>query len=294
MSAADSGGKRMLGVLGAGTMGVGLAALAVGRGQRVVLVESDDGQRAAAPGRVRGQLRTAQLLGALPREQEPGELLVTADLDELGAIDPAAGAVVESVTERADLKGDVLAAASAAAKDGTLITTNTSAIPVGELAAAVTDPAWLVGTHFMNPPYLVEAVEVVRGPDTGEEAMTAVHALLASLGRRAVVVGDGPGFVSNRILMRMINDAARMVGEGRAEPAALDEVFTDCLGHRMGPLATADLIGLDNVVDTLVVLHERTGDDAYRPCGPLLTAVGDGRLGRKSGEGFHSYGGVRA
>jgi len=192
------------------------------------------------------------------------------------------------------VKADVLAAASAATKGGTLFATNTSAIPVGELAAAVTDPAWLVGTHFMNPPYLVEAVEVVRGPDTSDEAMTAVHAMLAVLGRHAIVVGDGPGFVSNRILMRMINDAARMVAEGRAGPDALDEVFTGCLGHRMGPLATADLIGLDNVVDTLGVLHERTGDEAYRPCAPLLTAVREGRLGRKSGEGFHSYGGVQA
>jgi methoxymalonate biosynthesis protein len=145
----------------------------------------------------------------------------------------------------------------------------------------------------MNPPYLVRGVEVVRGPDTGDAAMAAVRSLLTALGQHAVVVGDGPGFVSNRILMRMINDAARMVAEGRAGPAELDEVFTACLGHRMGPLATADLIGLDNVADTLVVLLDRTGDEAYRPCEPLLTAVREGRLGRKTGEGFHTYGGVQ-
>ncbi|GAA0940673.1 hypothetical protein GCM10009558_055090 [Virgisporangium aurantiacum] len=212
------------------------------------------------------------------------------------AADPAgvaaAAAVVESVTENPALKADLLATVSALVAPDTLITTNTSAIPVGELAAAVRQPAWLVGTHFMNPPYLIRGVEVVRGPDTGDAAMAAVVDLLAALGREPVVVGDGPGFVSNRILMRMINDAARLTEEGRATPEAVDAVFTGCLGHRMGPLATADLIGLDNVVDTLHVLLERTRDEAYRPCATLTGAVAAGRLGRKTGHGIHDYGGT--
>jgi methoxymalonate biosynthesis protein len=274
-------------VLGAGVMGVGIAALAIGRGLPVLLVDADPAQRDAARRRVQGQLRTARLLGALPRDTVPGELRVSADIAEVAD----ATVVVESVTERAPVKAAVIAAASAAAPPGTLLTTNTSAIPVRELVAATRHPEWFAGTHFMNPPYLISAVEVVPGPATSDDAMAALHGLLAALDRTAVVVGDGPGFVSNRILMRLINDAARLVAEGRAGPREVDEVFTGCLGHRMGPLATADMIGLDNVVDTLTVLGERTGDEGYRPGEYLLAAVREGRLGRKSGRGFHDYGG---
>jgi methoxymalonate biosynthesis protein len=277
-----------LAVLGAGTMGVGLAALATGSGLPVLLVETDDNRRAAAAGAVRAQVRTARMLGKLPRDGVTGALTVAADPAGVAA----AAAVVESVTENPALKADLLATVSALVAPDTLITTNTSAIPVGELAAAVKQPAWLVGTHFMNPPYLITGVEVVRGPDTGDAAMAAVADLLAALGREPVVVGDGPGFVSNRILMRMINDAARLTEEGRATPDAVDAVFTGCLGHRMGPLATADLIGLDNVVDTLNVLLDRTHDEAYRPCATLTGAVAAGRLGRKTGHGIHDYGGT--
>jgi methoxymalonate biosynthesis protein len=278
-----------LAIIGAGVMGVGLAVLATGRGLPVVLVEADPEQRAAAEGRVRGQLRTAQLLGALPRDAAPGPLRITGDIDAVAE----ATAVIESVPERASVKAEVLAAASAAAPAGTLLTTNTSAIPVAELAASTKRPDWFVGTHFMNPPYLIRLVETVRGPATSDAAMAAVHALLAALDRDAVLVGDGPGFVSNRVLMKMINQAAGLVGAGRAGAAEVDLVFTGCLGHRMGPLATADVIGLDNVVDTLTVLYERTGDDGYRAGEPLLAAVREGRLGRKSGHGFHRYGDVR-
>ena len=149
-----------------------------------------------------------------------------------------------------ELKLRVLAEVSAAVRPGTLLTSNTSAIPIGELAGALARPEELVGTHFMNPPYLIRTVEVVRGPATGDAALKGVLGLLESLDCRALVVGDGPGFVSNRILMLMINNAARLVDEGRAGAAEVDAVFTGCLGHRTGPLATADLIGLDNVVDT--------------------------------------------
>lgn len=277
-----------LAVIGAGVMGVGVAALAVSRGLPVLLVEADPVQRESADARLRGQLRTAQLFGALPADGEPGSMRVAADIGEVAD----ATVVVESVTERAEVKAEVLGAVSAATPAGTLLATTTSAIPVAELAGATRHPERLVGTHFMNPPYLIRTVEVVRSRFTSDEAMAAVDKLLAALDRQPVVVGDGPGFVANRILMRMINDAARLVTEGRATPAALDQVFTGCLGHRMGPLATADVIGLDNVVDTLLVLHERTGDEAYRPCELLLSLVREGRFGRKSGHGFHEYGGV--
>jgi methoxymalonate biosynthesis protein len=277
-------------VIGAGVMGVGVAALAVSRGLPVLLVDADAAQRETAGARLRGQLRTARLLGAVPADGEPGSMRVAADVGEVAD----ATVVIESVPERAGVKAEVLGAASAVTPAGTLLATTTSAIPVGELSGAVRYPERFVGLHFMNPPYLIRTVEVVRGKSTSDDAMVAVDRLLAALDRQPVVVGDGPGFVANRILMRMINDAARLVAEGRATPQAVDQVFTGCLGHRMGPLATADVIGLDNVADTLVVLHERTGDDGYRPCDLLLDAVRAGRLGRRSGRGFHEYGGVPA
>jgi methoxymalonate biosynthesis protein len=277
-----------IGVLGAGVMGTGIATLAVGRGLSVVLVDVDSGTLAAARAQVYRQLRLARLIGALPAGGPTGELATgTAVADVADAT-----AVVESVTERAELKATVLAAASAAVRPGTLLVSNTSAIPIDELADATARPEELVGIHFMNPPYLIRTVEVIRGPRSGDAAMDAAASLLTALDRDGVVVGDGPGFVINRILQRMINEAARIVHEGRATPETVDAVFTGCLGHSTGPLATADLIGLDNVVDSLHVLHERTGDEGYRPSDLLVEKVRDGHLGRKAGRGFFEHEGA--
>lgn len=284
----DSGTEIRLAVLGAGVMGTAIATLAVGRGLPVTLVDPDPSKVDGAAGSVRQQLRLAQLMGKLPRTAPAGELTVTSTPDVSGAT-----AVVEAVTELAELKAEVLAEVSASVAPGTLLVTNTSAIPVDELATATTRPADLLGMHFMNPPYLIRTVEVIRGPRTGEAALAAATELLAALDMTGVVVGDGPGFVINRILQRMINEAARIVEEGLATPEQVDELFRGCLGHETGPLATADLIGLDNVVDSLRVLHERTGDEGYRPCAALEAKVASGDHGRKTGQGFFEHGGVR-
>ncbi|WP_027945622.1 3-hydroxyacyl-CoA dehydrogenase family protein [Amycolatopsis taiwanensis] len=281
--------EHRLAVLGAGVMGTAIATLAVGHGVPVTLVEVDPGRRGAARANVAQQLRMAKLMGHLPRTVTEGELTTTESIADIRN----ATAVVESVTELAELKAKVLADVSTVVGRGTLIASNTSAIPIDELAGAVAEPADLVGIHFMNPPYLIKAVEVIRGPRSSDEAMAATAGLLTALGRAPVVVGDGPGFVINRVLQRMINEAARIVEDGLATPEAVDALFTGCLGHRTGPLATADLIGLDNVVDSLRVLHERTGDDGYRPCALLETKVRDGEHGRKSGRGFFEHGGLR-
>jgi methoxymalonate biosynthesis protein len=281
--------EHRLAVLGAGVMGTAIATLAVGHGVPVTLVETDADRLAGAAGKVTRQLRFARMMGHLPRTAPDGELTVVESVVDVAEVT----AVVESVTELAELKATVLAEVSTVVRPGTLIASNTSAIPIDELAGSVTHPADLVGIHFMNPPYLIKAVEVIRGPRTGDEAMAAATGLLTALGREAVVVGDGPGFVINRVLQRMINEAARIVEEGVATPEAVDALFTGCLGHRTGPLATGDLIGLDNVVDSLRVLHDRTGDDGYRPCALLEAKVRDGEHGRKSGRGFFDHGGVR-
>jgi methoxymalonate biosynthesis protein len=285
----SSNGAERLGVVGAGTMGSAIAALAIGYGLPVTLIDADDTVIASAPATVRGHVRMGQLMGRLPRTGEPAPLTTTTAVAELAGCT----AVVEAVTERADIKAKVLAEVSAAVAPGTLLISNTSAIPIDEQAAWVSDPAQLVGIHFMNPPYLIETAELIRGPRSGESAVAAASALLERLGRRGVVVGDGPGFVINRILQRMINEAARIVAEGIASPEAVDEVFRGCLGHTTGPLATADLIGLDNVVDSLTVLWERTGDAGYEPCPLLRAKVSANDLGRKTGRGFFEYGGTR-
>ncbi|MFJ4961972.1 putative 3-hydroxybutyryl-CoA dehydrogenase [Streptomyces sp. ADI96-02] len=284
-----------LAVLGAGVMGSGIAALAVGHGIAVWLIDLDRRRLDEAPARIGHQVRTARLLGALPDGAVPGALVTGLSLAGLMAAgDAVPTAVIEAVTEHPDAKAKVLAEVCALVPPGTPIISNTSAIPVDELALATTRPADLVGAHFMNPPCLIRTVEVIRGTQTGEAALAALRALLAVLRRQAIVVEDAPGFVTSRILHPMINDAVRVVASGTASADAVDRLMQGCLGHPTGPLRTADLIGLDNLVDSLWVLHGRTGDEGCRPCDLLLEMVRAGRLGRKSGRGFYEYEGEPA
>lgn len=273
-------------VVGAGTMGGGIATLVLGHGIPVVLVDLDTATLAAAEARIGGQLRHAQLLAALPGDRAAGTLRTTTAIADVAG----AAAVVEAVTEHPGRKREVLAGVAAVVPPGTPLISNTSGIPIDELAAGLPRPEDLLGTHFMNPSYLIDMVEVIRGPRTGDAAFAAAEALLATLGRRGVVVRDAPGFVTSRLLHAMINDAARIVEEGVATAAEVDTLMQGCLGHRTGPLRTADLIGLDNLVDSLRALHHRTGEERYRPAGALLRKVAAGELGDKSGRGFHDYG----
>ena len=277
-----------LAVIGAGTMGTGITTLATSYGIPVVLLDVSAQALESAEAAVRGQRRLAQMMGSLPADEVPGELRVTTSVDGIGD----STAVIETVIERAEVKEKVLSEASAAAPEAVLIS-NTSAIPIGEQASALAQPERLVGVHFMNPPYLIRAVEVIRGPQTGDQALADARGLLDALGLRQVLVGDGPGFVINRILQRSINEAARIVADGVATPQAVDDAFRECLGHPSGPLATADLIGIDNVVDTLRVLYARTQDAGYVPCDLLLEKVSANHLGRKTGQGFFEYPGAQ-
>ncbi|MEU8814255.1 3-hydroxyacyl-CoA dehydrogenase family protein [Actinoplanes sp. NPDC048796] len=273
-------------VVGAGVMGVSITTTALLHGVPVRVVETDPRRLARLHADVDRQLRLARLLGAAPAERAPGELSASESLD--GAGDTTV--LVEAVTEHAGTKAKALAEACAVLASGTPIISNTSSIPVDELAGAVDDPARLIGVHFMNPPYLIRAVEVIRGPRTGEATLAAVRDLLAVLDRQVIVVRDAPGFVTSRLLHPMINDAARIVAEGVATAEQVDALMEGCLGHRTGPLRTADLIGLDNLADSLWVLHQRTGEERFRPCENLLEKVRKGDHGRKTGRGFYDYG----
>ncbi|MER5704378.1 3-hydroxyacyl-CoA dehydrogenase family protein [Micromonospora sp. NPDC002296] len=273
-------------ILGAGVMGVGIASLGVGFGLRVTLVDVDEAKLDHARRKIRQELKLAQLMGALPEGVPRGELVTTVSMEE-GA---EATAVIEAVTELAEVKAAALAKVSALVRPGTPVVSNTSSIPIDELADSVARPEDFIGTHFMNPPYLIPMVEVIRGRRTGAAAEATLASVLAELGRTALVVMDNPGFVTSRVLHPMINDAIRVVREGTAPPETVDALFEGCLGHRTGPLRTADLIGLDNLADSLRVLHERTGDAGCEPDQLLLDKVHAGHLGRKTGRGFYDYG----
>ncbi|MFF9349371.1 3-hydroxyacyl-CoA dehydrogenase family protein [Streptomyces sp. NPDC014734] len=275
-------------VLGAGVMGRSITALALGRGVDVVLVDVSDAALRDARTDIAQHLRHGQFMGVLPSGRTPGALTTTLSAEDAAG----AASVIEAITEDASAKARVMAEISALVPPGVPLITNTSGIPVAELAKSVQRPAELAGVHFMNPAYLIEMVEVVRGPRTGDATMTAVLSLLERLGKKTVVVRDAPGFVTSRLLHPMINEAARIVSEGTASVESVDLLMRGCLGHPTGPLRTADLIGLDNLADALRLLAERTGNSTFEPCELLMEKVRRGDLGRKTGRGFYDYGEV--
>jgi methoxymalonate biosynthesis protein len=280
--------EHSLAIVGAGVMGTNIATLAIGHGIPVVLVDVSDDVLARARQIISGKLRHAQLMGALPPGRPVAELTTSTSLDDA----EDASTVIEAVTELPETKAKVLAGVSAVVRRGTTLISNTSCIPIDEMADWVVRPDELVGVHFMNPSYLIKMVEVIRGPRTSETTMTAVTGLLTDLGREALVILDSPGFVINRLLHPLINTAAMLVEEGVASVEVVDGLLEGCLGHSTGPLRTADLIGLDNLVDSLNVLYERRGEEACRPSELLLAKVREGNLGRKTGRGFYDYGRV--
>ncbi|QFZ20148.1 3-hydroxyacyl-CoA dehydrogenase family protein [Saccharothrix syringae] len=279
-------GSHRLAVLGAGVMGTNIATTAIGHGVPVVLVDVDDATLERARTAIDRQVRHGQLLGALPRGAARGGLTTTTAIGGVSGC----SAVIEAVTESPEVKRAVLGEASAAVAPGTPVVSNTSGIPIGEMAGWVSRGEELVGAHFMNPTYLIRTVEVVRGPRTSDRTLAAAVDVLAALEREAIVVRDSPGFVTSRLLHPMINAASRLVGQGVADAESVDALMQNCLGHPAGPLRTADLIGIDNLVDSLTVLHRRTGDEGCRPSEVLLAKVRAGELGRKSGRGFYDYG----
>jgi methoxymalonate biosynthesis protein len=280
--------EHRLAIVGGGVMGTNIATLATGYGIPVVLIDISEAVLAKARATIAQKLRHAQLMGALPPDRPRGELVTSTSMDDVAD----ATTVIEAVTELPETKAKVLAEASAIVRPGTTLISNTSCIPIDEMAASVARGDELVGVHFMNPSYLIKMVEVIRGPRTGEATMAAVTALLTAMGREALVIQDSPGFVINRLLHPLINTAAMLVEEGVASVEVVDGLLEGCLGHSTGPLRTGDLIGLDNLVDSLNVLYERRGDESYRPCELLLAKVREGNLGRKTGRGFYDYGRV--
>jgi 3-hydroxybutyryl-CoA dehydrogenase len=279
---------RTVAVLGAGTMGSGIAHVFARSGYDVIL-------RDVSP-EVLDRAR-ATISANLDREVKKGKVAAAAKSEILARIDATTAAArlvtadfaIEAVPERLELKRAVLAEADHVLRPEAILASNTSSISIATLSAATSRPDRFLGMHFMNPVPVMELVEVVRAPETSEATLATTMALARALGKTPVAVNDAPGFVANRVLMPMINEAAFAVMSGVATPEAVDAVMKTGMNHPMGPLELADLIGIDVCVDILDVLEAGFHDAKYAACPLLRKMVAEGRLGRKSGQGFYSY-----
>jgi 3-hydroxybutyryl-CoA dehydrogenase len=269
-------------VVGAGQMGAGIAQVVAASGRDVSLYDEQPGATERAVDAMRKSLaRLAEKGGA-----DPDEVLTrVTSADDVVPAD----LMVEAVVEDADVKLDVFRRADATLPPDAVLASNTSSIPISSLAAATQRPDRVIGMHFFNPVPVLKLVEVVRGRDTSDDTTREIVALAEELGKVPAEANDFPGFVSNRILMPFINEAVWALHDGVAEAEAIDTIAKLGFAHPMGPLALADLIGLDTCVAIMGVLHEGLGDEKYAPCPLLLEHVEQGRLGRKSGQGFFRY-----
>ena len=275
-------------VVGAGQMGSGIAHVAALSGFPVTMI--DVAESALEKGRT-------TIAGNLERQVKKGTIDAAARDAALGrittatALDAGSGAdvVVEAATERVDLKYRIFADLDRIAAPGSILATNTSSISITAIAANTKRPESVIGMHFMNPVPVMQLVEVIRGLATSDETTARTLALAKAMGKTPVEVNDAPGFVANRVLMPMINEAVYCLMEGVGTPEAIDTVMKLGMNHPMGPLALADLIGLDTCLAIMEVLHRGIGDDKYRPCPLLRKYVDAGWLGRKSGRGFYKY-----
>jgi 3-hydroxybutyryl-CoA dehydrogenase len=275
-------------VLGAGTMGNGIAHVFARAGYSVILRDVEERFLQRGMETIGKNLDREVKKGKLAEAEKPVVLARLKPVTDFGAI-AAADFVVEAVPEKIELKRAVLTEADKLLRPEVILTSNTSSISVTALAAMTTRPDRFVGMHFMNPVPVMALVEVIRALQTSDAAFATTMELAKKLGKTPVAVNDAPGFVSNRVLMPLINEAAYAVMEGVATPEAVDAVMKLGMNHPMGPLELADFIGLDVCVDILNVLLEGLGDPKYRACPLLKKYVAAGRLGRKSGRGFYSY-----
>jgi 3-hydroxybutyryl-CoA dehydrogenase len=275
-------------IVGAGTMGSGIAHVFARSGFQVILCDVDQRFLDRALSSIRTNLGREAAKGKLSEsevETALGRIRTTVEMESLSAADIA----VEAAPERLDLKSEVFRSLDRILPAHAILATNTSSISITKMAALTRRPEQVIGMHFFNPVPVMALVEIVRGMATSDATFTAVHDLALKLGKTPVEVNDAPGFVSNRVLMPLINEAAFAVMEGVATPEAIDQVFRLGMAHPMGPLTLADFIGIDVCVDILRVLHEGFGDPKYRPCPLLVRMVDAGWLGRKSTRGFFTY-----
>ncbi len=289
--AGEAAGKSTLArvaVIGAGTMGNGIAQTFASRAADVLLVDVSEESLRKGVAAIGRSLAKFVEKGKLPEAESQAiqkRIRASTRVEDVRDVD----LVVEAVVERADVKRKVFAQLDAQCPAATILASNTSSISITEIAAATRRADRVIGMHFMNPVPLMKLVELIRGQETSDATMKAVHDCALSLDKVPVEASDYPGFVSNRVLMPMINEAVFCLMEGVSTREGIDTVMKLGMNHPLGPLALADLIGLDVCLDILEVLHAGLGDDKYRPCPLLRRYVAAGRLGKKNGRGFYDY-----
>ena len=279
---------KSVGVIGAGQMGAGIAQVCAAIDKKVILCDIkqefvENGMKII--NRNLGRSVTKERIVQEDMDMTLANIQTTLELGDLSECD----IIIEAIVENVDIKKTLFQDLGKSCKDDAILASNTSSIPIGILAEASGRPELVVGMHFMNPVPVMKLVEVIRAKSTNDSTFDTTFKLAEDLNKVPVLVNDFPGFVSNRILLPMLNEAMFCVMEGVAEPEAIDTVMKLGMSHPMGPLTLADFIGLDTCLAIMEVLHKDLDDDKYRPCPLLIEMVKDGKLGKKSGEGFYKY-----
>jgi 3-hydroxybutyryl-CoA dehydrogenase len=279
---------RTIGIVGAGQMGCGIAHVAALTGFDVILTDIDTEILHTGRTSIADNL-DRQIRRGTVAEADRDTILQRVTTSTHVKAQSNADLVVESAVERFEIKAEVFRQLDACCPKSTILASNTSSISITRLATTTGRPARVVGMHFMNPVPMMRLVEIIRGLDTADETVAIVTEVARTMGKSPVECNDHPGFISNRLIMPMINEAVFAVAENVATPEAVDKIMSLGMNHPMGPLALADLIGLDNCLSVMRTLHAELGEPKYRPCPLLIRMVDAGRLGRKSGRGFYTY-----
>lgn len=280
---------QVVGVVGAGVMGIGVSQNLAQTGYQVILVDISEAILENAEQEIKKNIRFQTLFNKEKKAGSPDEIVKKITFSTNYKLLDSADFVVENVTEKWDIKKEVYAQLDAICPERTVFAANTSAIPITRIASATKRPQNVIGMHFMNPVPMKSMVEVIRGYHTSDATIEIAKSFLAQMGKECIIVNDSPGFVSNRVLMLTINEAIFLLQERVASASDVDKIFKTCFGHKMGPLETADLIGLDTILLSIEVLYESFKDSKYRPCPLLKQMVEAGLYGQKSKQGFYVY-----
>lgn len=280
---------QIVGVVGAGVMGIGVAQNLAQTGHQVLLVDTSEDILDKAKQEIRNNIRFQGFFKKGERQGSPDDIIGKIEFSTNYKILENADFVVENVTEKWDIKNKVYPLLDSICPGDCIFAANTSAIPITRIASVTKRADKVLGIHFMNPVPMKPMVEMIRGYHTSETTIETAKKMLAQMGKECIIVNDSPGFVSNRVLMLTINEAVFLLQDQVATAEDVDKIFKGCFGHKMGPLETADLIGLDTILFSIEVLYENFNDSKYRPCPLLKKMVDAGLYGRKNGKGFYVY-----
>ncbi|MEH1791677.1 MULTISPECIES: 3-hydroxyacyl-CoA dehydrogenase family protein [unclassified Nostoc] len=278
-----------VGVVGAGVMGIGVAQNLAQTGHQVILVDISENTLDKAKHEIRNNIRFQGFFKKSDNTETPDSILNKIEFSTNYKFLENTDFVVENVTEKWDIKKEVYPLLDSICPENCVFAANTSAIPITQIASATKRADKVVGIHFMNPVPMKPMVEMIRGYHTSDITIEIAKKMLAQMGKECIIVNDSPGFVSNRVLMLTINEAVFLLQDQVSTAEDIDKIFKSCFGHKMGPLETADLIGLDTILFSIEVLYESFNDSKYRPCPLLKKMVNAGLHGRKSGKGFYAY-----